>query len=201
MRRLLWIGAAVSALLISAGVVIADHVNNAQTQQVMATFSAAPTSASRTNTCTASNGDVYHITDGVYTGTSASSDPRLNGTITIRTHSVIDYTKTIGFTTGSVELHSTNGGGNAQAALNAVNTQEGKLDGFLVGSVGGNDRGDRNSQDGGSGARLYANFSAAFNSNGTALTGELGQDAPVPPTNSAIIFSGACSSGNGDGGD
>lgn len=200
MRRFMFVGAAAIAALLSVGIVIAKHANDAQTTQVMATFSAAPTSATENNVCTASNGDVYHITDGVYTGTSVSSDPRLNGNITIRTHSVIDYTKTIGFTTGTVELQSSNGGGNAHADLNAVNTQEGKLDGFLAGTVRSSKDGpsakDKN-DDGGKGAQLYANFSAAFNSNGTALTGELGQDTPVPPTNSAIIFSGSCSPDNG----
>jgi len=39
---------------------------------------------------------------------------------------------------------------------------------------------------------LAANFSATFNADGTQLTGELGSEAPVPPQNSAIVFSGPC---------
>jgi hypothetical protein len=68
-----------------------------------------------------------------------------------------------------------------------VNTQRGKLDGFLRGHT--HERGGPN-------WRLLANFSAAFNAEGTEFTGQLGADLPVPPTNSAVFHRGHCRRGS-----
>lgn len=180
--RLLRIAAPATAAVLAAGGVAAaaagDH--SPKTQSAAATFNAAPTSKSKTRTCTGSDGS-YNETRGVYSGTS-TGDPRLTGNIVIRTRTLVNTTTGLGTTTGRVFLNS-NGRRTAVAGLQAVNTQSGRLQGFVAGKV-------RDTSSGKTG--LYANFSAAFNSDGTALTGELGGNAPA--TDSAVFQRGSCDS-------
>jgi hypothetical protein len=174
MRRKI-IGTVAVLGLVASGAAIAA-TDAATTTPVTATFSATPSPNNTTKTCTGADG-TYHVTNGTYTGTITSSDPRLNGNIVIDARSVVNITTGYGFTVGTVHLSNPATGAHGDSELSAVNTSNGKLDGFLLGHV------DDPSQ-------LYANFSAAFNSDGTSLNGELGQDSPVPPDNSAVIFSG-----------
>jgi hypothetical protein len=98
----------------------------------------------------------------------------------IRTRTLVNLDNGLGVTVGRVFLKR-DGHRVAVANLRAVNTQRGKLDGFLTGHT-------RNGQ---GNARLFANFTATFNADGS-LTGELGTEAPVPPQNSAVFQSGHC---------
>jgi hypothetical protein len=179
--RLIRIAAPAAAAALAAGgiAVAAGGGNSAKTEQVTATFTAAPTAKTKTRTCTGADG-TYNQTKGVYTGTS-TGDPRLSGDIVIRTKTLVNLDTGLGVTTGKVSVKK-DGKAIAKAGLKAVNTQRGKLDGFLTGHA-------RNGQ---GNARLFANFSAAFNSDGSQLTGELGADAPVAPQNTAVLQSGHC---------
>ena len=178
MRRLRLFGLVLLALVVTAGVAIA--AGTATTRQVSATFTAAPDEDNKRRICTGTDG-TYHIDRGVYRGTITGSDPRLTGEIVIRARSVVNVTTGYGFTRGTVVLRDpTTNQVKGTARLEAVNTQRGKLDGFLTGRV----RDPR--------ARLLANFTATFNAQGTSLPGQIGLDAPVPPTNSAVLFSGVC---------
>jgi hypothetical protein len=178
--RLIRIAApATAAALAAAGIAVAAGGGTAKTEAVTATFTAAPTGKTKTRTCTGADG-TYNQTKGVYTGTS-TGDPRLTGDIVIRTKTLVNLDNGLGVTRGKVFLKR-DGRRVAKASLQAVNTQRGKLDGFLSGHT----------RNGHGNARLFANFSATFNADGTQLTGELGSDAPVPPENSAVLQSGHC---------
>jgi hypothetical protein len=185
MRVKRFIGLAMMAalMLTVAGIAVAHNGGNpGKTEAASATFTATPTDQSTTKTCTGADG-TYAITKGVYTGTS-TGDPRLTGDVTIKSQTFVNTTNGLGFTEGRVWVRETGTGKvKATAALSAVNTQQGKLDGFLLGSAKDTDQGRVN---------LAANFSAAFNADGTQLTGELGSEAPVPPQNSAIFFGRPC---------
>ena len=171
------IAGAVGVLVLTASGVAIAAAGTATMTPAMATFSATPSPNNVTKTCTGADG-TYHVTDGTYTGTiSSGTNPQLNGNIEIKAHSVINISTGYGFTVGTVHLSNPATGAHGESQLSAVNTHNGELDGILVGHV------DDPSQ-------LYANFSAAFNGAGTSLSGELGQDLPVPPTNSAVLFSG-----------
>ena len=187
MRMTRWISLALAAVmaLAVAGIAVASKGTNkaAKTEAAQATFTATPNAEkTKTRQCTGADG-TYNVTKGVYNGTS-TGDPRLTGDITIKTHTFVNTTNGLGFTKGRVYLRQTGGKKViATAGLTAVNTQQGKLDGFLLGQAKDTNQGRVN---------LAANFSATFNNDGTQLTGELGSEAPVPPQNSAIFFGGPC---------
>ena len=173
--------AAVAALAVGGVALAAGGENSAKTEAATATFTAAPAHQTKTRTCQGADG-TYNETRGVYRGMS-TGDARLTGDIVIRTRTLVNLDTGLGVTRGRVFL-SRSGHRVAVAGLEAVNTQRGKLDGFLVGHA-------RNAP-GRAQARLFANFSATFNPAGTQLTGELGSEAPVPPQNSAVFQSGHC---------
>ena len=175
MRKLTWIAAVAVAALVAAGVAVAHGKREGKgVKAVAAHFTAAPTSKTTTKTCTepGTGGAVWHLTKGVYTGTSSGD---LAGDITIRTHSTINTTTGLGFTVGSVELrdHSTHKLV-ARGRLGAVNTQNGVLDGMLQGRT----------RDG----MLLANFTATFTADGSSLSGDLGSQSTG--RNSAVVYGG-----------
>jgi hypothetical protein len=169
-----------------AGIAVAHKANKAsKTEAAQASFTAAPDAAkTKTTQCTGTDG-TYNVTRGTYTGTS-TGDPRLTGDLTIKSKTFVNTTNGLGFTEGRVWVRDTGTHKvKATAGLSAVNTQQGKLDGFLLGQAKDTDQGR---------VSLAANFSATFNNDGTSLTGELGSEAPVPPQNSAIFFGRPCKS-------
>ena len=179
MRRFRLLALVLLTLVVTAGVAVAAD-NLTTTKAVTATFTAAPDPDNDRRVCTGTDG-TYHIDRGVYRGTITGNDPRLNGKIVIRARSVVNITTGLGFTRGVVVLRDAETNRvKGTARLEAVNTQRGKLDGFLTGRVAQPH------------ARLFANFTAAFNTQGTSLSGQIGLDAPVPPTNSAVLFDGPC---------
>jgi hypothetical protein len=175
--------------LVVAGIAVAHNAGKVgKTEAAQATFTAAPTGQTKTRTCTGPDG-TYNITQGTYTGTS-TGDPRLTGDITIRTKSVVNLDNGLGVTDGRVWLRDTGSRKvKATASLQAVNTQRGKLDGFLLGQA-------KNATGKGT-TGLAANFSAAFNTDGSQLSGELGSDAPVAPENSAVFYGRPCTGNQG----
>lgn len=164
--------------LVVAGFAIAHGGQTKKTSPVSATFTAAPTEKTTTVQCTGGDG-TYNITRGVYEGTATGSGGVLSGAISLRTKSVVNTTTGYGYTEGKVTLRDADGKLTAKARLIAVNTQNGVLNGFLDGRV---------KEEG----HLLANFSAAFNADGSSFSGELGAEAPVAPQNSAIVTSGSC---------
>ena len=178
--------AAVAVLAAGGVAVAAGGGGKPKTEDALATFNATPISKTKTRTCEGADG-TYHLTHGVYTGDS-TGDAGLTGDIVIRTRTLVNLDNGLGTTTGRVFLKR-DGRRVAAAGLRAVNTQQGKLDGFLNG-VARNSDGRR--------SRLFANFSATFNADGTALTGELGTEAPVPPQNSAVLQRGVKCGGHAD---
>jgi hypothetical protein len=197
MRLKRFIGAAVVAVLVLAMASIAVATGSkkaaAKTEPAAAEFTAAPVAdKTKTRTCTGVDGQ-YNITHGTYKGTS-TGDPRLTGDIVIRTKSIVNLDNGLGVTQGTVWLskpaattpksHGKKHRYQAVAKLQAVNTERGKLDGFLSGHA--------KNADGKGTVALAANFSATFNADGTSLTGQLGGDAPVAPTNSAVFYGRPC---------
>jgi hypothetical protein len=170
MRKLIWVAAAVAALA-ATGAALA-HLNAGKgVTTVATTFTAKPTGATRTRTCTDASNAVWNITNGVYQG-AATGD--LAGNVTIRTQSVINTTTGNGFTDGKVLLRDA--GTNrliGEANLDAVNSHDGVLDGMLQGRVPG--------------GRLIANFTATFANDGSSLSGSLGGGSG---NNTAVVYGG-----------
>ena len=169
---------AVLALAVAGIAVASKGSGNAQpTEAVQATFTATPSEKSKTRQCTGVDG-TYNVTKGVYTGTSESSDPRLAGAITIKTKSVVNLDTGLGHTEGKVFLRDADSRKlKAVAGLQAVNTERGVLNGFIAGKVKNR------------GTKLAANFTAAFNAEGTQLNGELGTGAGQ---NTAVLYGNPC---------
>lgn len=178
MRRIATFALVALTALTVAGFAIAQGGQTKKTSPVSATFTAAPTEKTKTVECIGGDG-TYAITRGVYEGTATGSDAVLTGKISLHLKSVVNTTTGYGYTEGKVALRDADGNLKAKARLVAVNTQKGTLNGFLDGRV--KEQG-----------HLLANFSAAFNADGSSLSGELGADAPVAPQNSAIVTSGSC---------
>lgn len=173
--RLAAVGALAVATLAGAGVAAASH-RSQTTQQASSTFAAAAVTQSRSNTCTSTDG-VYQDTSATYTGTSTSSDARLNGTVTIRVRSVLNTTTQLGWLSGSLYVRNSSGpstSANIDGALAG-----GQATGFLRGN------GHRNE------AKLMASFSAGFTPGGGFTSGQLGAGGA---TNAGVFFaSGSCS--------
>ena len=179
-------------LLLSAGVVALAATSiaaasalrqRAQTTDVAATFTATATHTN-SRTCTGKGGATFRITNAVWRGTSTSTEPRLAGTLTLRTRSVVNVATGDGWLSGiwvSRAAAATNGGSRpgANAGLTAVIDGATHVDGIAKGRVHR------------PWGHLRGNWSAAIA--GDSITGALGANAPVAPDNSAIIFRTGCS--------
>jgi hypothetical protein len=135
----------VVAAVAAAGVAAATR-HTQSTQAAAADFAAGSVSRSHTTTCTASDG-TYQFTTATYTGTATSSDPRLNGTVEIRSSSVVNTTTKLGWLDGTLRVRGTNAG--SQGRIHAAITN-----GAAVGSLVG--EGTRPA------AKLVASLSGAF---------------------------------------
>ncbi len=107
MRKLLSIGGAIAALVI-VGAATANELGGNAVKSVNATFSAATSSVAWTRSCTGADG-TYAATRAVYTGTSSSSEPTLNGPLTLDTQSLINQTTGVGTVQQSGALHDQQG--------------------------------------------------------------------------------------------
>ena len=181
--RVLFAGAAVVALAV-AGIAIAG-TGTGGTTLVSATFTATTLSHSSTSTCTAANGDPITRTDATFTGTATSTDPHLNGPVTLHVRSVYDGKSNAGSLTGDVRIDSTSTtppSGHLHASLQAVNVN-GNVTGFLSG-------------DSFWGVHFLGGFSSAFSTSGGFTSGAIGAGNP---TSAAILVSGGCSHGDAQG--
>ena len=107
MRRLIWVFAAVAALT-GSGLAVAHGIDSKSVKAVSATFTATTASVARTSTCTGSDG-TYVKTNATYSGTSTSSDPSLNGPVSIYTESLINTTTNLGIVSGKLRFGDHNG--------------------------------------------------------------------------------------------
>jgi hypothetical protein len=147
---------------------------------VKATFSATTMSNSQSQTCTAANKDAIQVTDAKFTGMSTSTDPNLNGTLTIYAQSVYDSTTNAGTVTGFVTIAGTNGAG-FEGRLVTVNAS-GQLQGLLTGEE--NQTGS-----------LVGNVSSSFTTTAGFGNGMIGQGTS---SNTAIVATSDCQLQSGD---
>jgi hypothetical protein len=162
------------------GVAFATNGGQPDADPVGATFTLTE-QASKERDCAGQDGQVREER-AVYRGTIDSSDDRLDGVLVLKSRTLLDLDEKVGTTVGHVRvLDPQTNRTKAKGALTAVNTELGKLDGFVAGKVkNGGTPGPR---------ALFANFTATFNAAGTEITGEFGEGTG---TNSAVVFSGGC---------
>jgi hypothetical protein len=173
---------AVASVLGITGVAFATTGGQPDADAVSATFQLTEQSTHERE-CAGQDGQVREER-AVYRGPIDGSDPRLDGTLVLKTRTLLDVDEQVGTTVGRAKvLDPATNRVKAKGVLTAVNTQLGKLEGFVAGKV----------KNGGTPEprALFANFSATFNAAGTEITGELGEGAG---TNSAVLFSGGCPS-------
>ena len=156
-RRIALPAALAAAAVAAAGVAAATR-HTQTTVAAGADFNAGQVTQSHTTTCSAADGS-YQDTTATYSGSSTSSEPRLNGTLRIRARSVVNTTSKLGWLEGSWRVRGTTAGssGTIHAAIAGGN---------VVGSVTG--EGARPE------ARLVASISAAFSQNGGFSGGKVG---------------------------
>jgi hypothetical protein len=180
-----WIVLAIITALATAGVAVAKHKQGrTHTDSVLATFTVTQSSM-KDKSCTGVDGE-YRQFHAKYRGT-ATGDPRLTGSIVIRSKGLINQTTGFGSSSGTVHLRSGDRT-TAVARYFATNTDRGVLHGYIVGHVRDRSPGGAEEQDGS--GRLMANFKATFNANGTVLTGQLGGTGD--PRTPAVIQAGGC---------
>jgi hypothetical protein len=140
--------------------------------------------------CTNTNGDLYRDVKAEYTGPINSSEPALNGVITIRGDALVNVTQELGITTGKWEVRdSSTNEKTAEGDFVATNSSfaGGVLKGVFTGHLPGT-----------GGDLLVANFTSEFDSP-TSADGELGGDDNVGGSSAtetgkdpAVIQQGHC---------
>jgi hypothetical protein len=172
--------ATAAAALIVTGIAVADGKKPSNFTSVAAHFTV--TGTVKTRTCTSGS---VSITEkrGKFTGTSTSSDTRLNGSARITLKSIVSANG-FGIATGTFSVQ-----GKARAELVAVVSSTNSLDGFLRGKAGSKQqrRLSARSDDNGNGNRLFANFSATLT--GSTLTGDIGSGSHL---NTGVTDGGNC---------
>jgi len=123
-----------AAALIGAGVAVAKH-GPPSVQSVSATFNATNVTQRYLTTCSVNGGDTFQATRAMYTGTATSSDPRLNGALTIRAWSLVDTTNGVGHLYGTFRIKGT-GRNRARGTVNAA-ISGGNASGLARGFTGG----------------------------------------------------------------
>lgn len=170
-RLKFWIGGVLVALA-TTGIALAAGPDGASTDAASATFRAEAKRVTTRN-CKGSDG-TYRITRGIYAGTMESSDPRLNGRLRIRIHSVYNTDEKLGWAHGVVHVRGEET--RAAARLSAVLSDD-SMEGLLTGAAGAPR------------AKLLANFSADFTPDG--FSGKLGSGDSA---NLALLFTRGCKS-------
>lgn len=155
--RLIVLAALATAAIAAAGAAAAAHRSQA-IQQASATFTAGTVAGSHTSTCTSSDG-TYQETVATYTGNATSSDARLNGTLKIRAHSVVNTTTGLGWLSGTFRLNGSSGG--AHGSITGV-ISGGNVSGTAVGETGRPE------------GKLLATVAAAFTPQAGFSSGSLG---------------------------
>jgi hypothetical protein len=131
-RLLLFAVPVVAALVTAGGVAAASAMRHPSVQSASATFDAATVSQKYQVTCSVNGGDTFEATRAVYTGTATSSDPRLDGAITIRAWSLVDTTNGVGHVFGRFRISGA--GAHTHGTINAA-VSGGKASGLARGFV------------------------------------------------------------------
>lgn len=158
-KKLVLLALPVVAALAAAGVATAGSSHPA-VQAASATFAATTVSHSHQATCSKNGGDTYERTTATYTGTATSADARLDGTLTIRAHSLVDTTTGLGRVSGVLRVVGANGS-RARAVFRAA-VAGGKATGLARGIVQHPF------------GRLLASFASDFSPTGGFSSGALG---------------------------
>ena len=160
------------SVLVATSIAAASGGKRAQTSDVAATFTAT-VSRTASRTCTDEGTTTFTITNAVWRGTATSAEPRLAGSLVLRTHAVVNNATGDGWLNGA--WHSRNApNGRTHAHLSAV-IDGASIEGLATGRV------HRPS------GHLRGNFHAAIS--GTTIAGSLGTGTSE---NSAIIFRTGC---------
>ncbi|HUQ23554.1 MAG TPA: hypothetical protein VM049_11135 [Gaiellaceae bacterium] len=167
MRKTIFAIAALVALAASS--VAVAHLKSANVSPVNATLSA-PTTAHLTTRTVTCDGQTVEISNGRYTGTSASTTADLAGTVELRVQSVYNTTTKLGWVDGSLKIRAADNRSSAQFA--AINS-DGKLDGWLRGNAG---RGD---------GAFFGSLSGSFSKTGGLTNGQFGTGAGA---NAAVLL-------------
>lgn len=189
MRRFARIAGLVAALAVvgTAGIALAGPSGSRTTKSVSATFTATTVKHSKTTTCTGSDG-TYAVTHATYTGSSTSSDPRLNGTLVVDVESVLNTSSNLGTLKGHFHIRNSSSG-TADGSLTGV-LSGGTLQGLATGHVHGPrpSKGSPPSPPMLPGA-LLGNVTASFSAAGGFTSGSLGSGSG---TDTATVMSGSC---------
>ena len=103
-RKRLALGGLVVVAALSAAGVAAARGRTTSVQAASATFSAPTVSNLQQVTCSVTGGDTFQATKATYTGSAASTDPRLAGALTIRAWSLVDTTNGVGHVFGHFRI-------------------------------------------------------------------------------------------------
>jgi hypothetical protein len=170
------LAAALSALAV-ASIAFAHGGAPSSFQATSATFTADTVSAVRSSSCTGADG-TYVRTRAKYTGTSTSSDSRLDGALEVRANTVYNTTTKLGVVGGSFRVKTEDG--RTVGTFRAVDS-----DGSLAGFAQGGSRKAR--------ATLLANLSATFDPASGFSDGKLGKGSA---SDTAVFVSGRCKRGS-----
>jgi hypothetical protein len=173
------LAASVSALAV-AGFALAHGGGPGSVQAASATFDAATVTNLHSGTCTGADG-TYTRTKATYTGTSLSTDARLDGTLTVKALTLYNSTTGLGVVQGRFRVD--NADGHTAGKFMAVDTS-GSLDGF----VGGWSMGPH--------AGLVGSLTATFDPATGFSEGQLGTGSS---NNAAVFVSGHCGGDDGQG--
>ncbi len=168
--------AAVTAGALALATVSLAKDEPAATKAVSATFTATQASHLEAKTCATKGGDTIRELHATFTGTSTSSEPSLNGPLTITVKSVFDVTKNVGFVEGKLHVDNATTHAKADARLTAVRSGN-ALEGLIKGRVHEPS------------ALLLGNLSATFTEAGGFTAGQLGAGGG---NNAAIVFGAKC---------
>ena len=174
--------------LITAGAAVA-HGKRGKAQTDPAASTLAATQQQVTNkTCTGEDGE-YRSFHGKWTGT-ATGDPRLTGTLTLRAHGLINTTTGDGQVNGWLRIRSDKTG--AFARIVAV-YNDGKLIGYVIGWA--RDKSGSTVEATSGSGKLLGTFAGTLGADG-ALAAQI--DGAGTTTADANIQSGGCFSHHGD---
>ena len=196
-RRLISLALAAVTALAVAGIAIANGGggNPQKTEEVAATFTAAPVAnKTRTKQCTGVDG-TYTITRSVDQGDS-TGDARLTGKVTIKSQTVVNNDTGLGWSEGKVSIaDASTGKVKSASGFAATVTGGNKLEGLAVGKVknpapaGGSTKDQHgHGREGKFHSTLIANFSATVGQDGT-VTGSVGGN---DGDNRAIVHGNPC---------
>jgi hypothetical protein len=161
MKRIVLLTAGVAALVFS-GLAVAHATWSHSIKAVSATFTATTVSNLRTSNCVGAEGSPYTYTRATYSGTATSTDPTLDGPVTIDLSSYINTSTGYGTVAGKLRI-STAGNGHTDAHIDGV-ASGGGFAGLAAGRVD-------------SATWLLGNVSAGFSPATGITNGKLGASA------------------------